>query len=309
MHARVSTFGVAVFCVAVFALLAIAPPAWADFRLERRLALAPGGLFVLSTDLGSVTLAGDSPSGVVVTVTAERDDVDRRMDFQFQEQAGTVRVTATRRSSITSWLDSWRSGMNVRFTVHVPRRTAVSIDTAGGSIQLSSVDGHTQLRTSGGALTVDDVMGDLMARTSGGAIRVARVAGAVDVRTSGGPIDVATVRGSVSAETSGGPIQVRDAGGRVEARTSGGPITVTFAPGNARGGVLATSGGGVSATVDPAMALSIDASTSGGAVSSDLAIANRGPVSRNALRGDLNGGGAVLQVRSSGGPIRVSAGR
>ena len=102
-------------------------------------------------------------------------------------------------------------------------------------------------------------------------------------------------------------MDIRRAGGRVEAHSSGGPVSVGFATGNSRGGILSTSGGGVRAQIDPAVKLSIDASTSGGGVTSDVPVTTVGAISRQALHGDINGGGALLRLRSSGGGIRISA--
>jgi DUF4097 and DUF4098 domain-containing protein YvlB len=309
--------------VAVFTLFLVTPAA-ADFRLERQLALAPGGSFSLETYVGSVTIVGDSPSGVTFTVTSSRDDLDRRMDITFEEEQGRVRVSARRTSSVTRWFGNWSSYGNVRFTVHVPNQTDVMVDTSGGQVHLTRLDGIAQLRTSGGQVHVEDVVGDVDAHTSGGRIRVERVRGMVDATTSGGGVEIATIAGDVraetrgggitieaasgdvSAETSGGAIRVRGAGGRVDAHTSGGPVMVDFAPGNASGGELSTSGGGVTAAVDPAARLSIDASTSGGGVTSDLALTTR-TFSRTSIRGDLNGGGSPLRLRTSGGPIQISA--
>ena len=306
-------------------LLFVVSPASAEFRLERQLALQPGGAFTLETQLGSVELVGDSTSGVRVTITSSRDDLDERLTFDFEEQPGRVRVTAKRSQPwAKDWWFGWRSYGNVRFTVHVPNQTDVAVTTSGGELHVTRVDGEANLRTSGGRVRVEDIVGDVSARTSGGSIRVERVRGTVDAGTSGGGIDIATIAGhvragtsggpitveaasgDVSAETSGGGIHVRGAGGRVDAHTSGGRISVGFALGNARGGELSTSGGGVTAAVDPAARLSIDASTSGGGVTSDLALTTRN-FSRNSIRGDLNGGGSPLRLRTSGGPIQISA--
>ena len=318
MQIRPWTLGVAMFT------LFLVTPASADFRLERQLALAPGGTFTLETFVGAVTVVGDSPSGVSLSITSSRDDIERRMELNFDERPGQVGVTARRIQSASGWLRSWQSYGNLRFTVHVPNQTDVTVGTSGGEVHVSRLDGMAQLRTSGGRMRVEDIVGDVHARTSGGQIRVDRVRGTVDAGTSGGGIEIATIAGNVragtsgggitieatsgdvSAETSGGGIRVRGAGGRVEAHTSGGPITVDFAPGNARGGELATSGGGVTAAVDPAARLSIDASTSGGGVTSDLALTTRS-FSRTSVRGDLNGGGSPLRLRTSGGPIQISA--
>ena len=55
------------------------------------------------------------------------------------------------------------------------------------------------------------------------------------------------------------------------------------------------------------MALDVDAHTSGGKVIFDLPITVHGSNSRNELRGELNGGGPLLKLRSSGGSIKLHA--
>ena len=62
----------------------VATVAWADFKLERALALEPGGSFVLETDIGDVVLTGEASSGARVLVTSD-EDLDRDFDFAFNE--------------------------------------------------------------------------------------------------------------------------------------------------------------------------------------------------------------------------------
>jgi hypothetical protein len=303
----------------------LATPAWADFKVERRLALAPGGTFTLDADVGSVTLTGDSTSGAMVTVTSRRDDFNELFDLRFDEGPGGATVTAKRRGGWVRgfWNGDW-FGDNTQFIVHVPAMTTVMIKTSGGSVDVTQLNGRLTARTSGGSLRAEgiggpvegttsggsirmrDVGGDTIARTSGGSIDIGGVRGSLQASTSGGGIDIDTVSGDLRASTSGGSVDVRGAGGRVEAHTSGGPVTVRFAAGNKSGGELTTSGGGVRTEVDPGVALTIDASSSGGSVQSDLPVTVQG-TTRNSLRGDINGGGALLRLRSSGGGVRISA--
>ena len=49
-------------------------------------------------------------------------------------------------------------------------------------------------------------------------------------------------------------------------------------------------------------------SSHGGGVDCDLPITIQGRVSRTSLRGNLNGGGPILKLRSSGGGIRIAEG-
>ena len=313
------------FALAV-GLAFLATPAWADFKTERRLALEAGGTFTLNADIGTVTLTGDSTSGATVTVTSRRDDFNELFDLRFDETPGGVTVTIQRRNG--SWLKGfwgdW-SGYDTQIVVHVPSKTSASVRTSGGSIDATRLSGRLAVRTSGGSLRAEqidgavegttsggsirmrDVSGDTIARTSGGSIDIAGVRGSLVATTSGGGINIDTVSGELRASTSGGGVEVRGAGGRVEAHTSGGPVTVRFAAGNKSGGELTTSGGGVRTEVDPAVALTIDASSSGGNVQADLPVTVQGTTRNSSLRGDINGGGALLRLRSSGGGVRISA--
>jgi DUF4097 and DUF4098 domain-containing protein YvlB len=306
-------------------IVLLATPAWADFKMERRLALEPGGTFILNSEVGGVTLTGDSTSGAIVTVTSRRDDFDQLFDLQFEETAGRAAVTVKRRGSRLRgfWSGDWFDD-NTHFVIHVPSQTTISLNTSGGSIDASRLTGSLGMRTSGGSLRVESVDGDVDGKTSGGSVKVRDVRGDVATSTSGGSIDIVDVRGSLRATTSGGGIDIetvsgelyastsgggvliRGAGSRVEAHSSGGPVTVRFAPGNNRGGELTTSGGGVRTELDPGVALTIDASSSGGSVDSDLPVTVQGRIDKDSLRGDLNGGGAVLRLRSSGGGVRIS---
>jgi hypothetical protein len=110
--------------------------------MEKQLPLAPGGAFTLETEVGAVTVVGDSAADVFVVVTSPRDDLARRMDFKFDAQTGAVRVRATRRSHlIADWLRNWGWNDRLRFEVHVPRRTGVAVQTAGGFVKVTDLDG------------------------------------------------------------------------------------------------------------------------------------------------------------------------
>ena len=63
----------------------------------------------------------------------------------------------------------------------------------------------------------------------------------------------------------------------------------------------------MTAVLDPAVSLDIDASSSGGSVKSELPLTVSGTLSRTQLRGVLNGGGATLKLRSSGGGVRIES--
>jgi hypothetical protein len=319
------TVPIAPALVAVTILLLTASVVPAATAFEERLALTPGGSFRIDSDVGSITVTGGSDDGAIVRVRSERDDVRERLEWSF-ESDGSSAVVRVEKPRSERGLFGWfgrSERYDLKIDVQVPTDTTVAIDTAGGAIEVRDLRGRVTADTSGGAITVAGIDGDVDADTSGGGIRVAdirgnavldtsgggieasNVDGQVEADTSGGGIHLVDVTGDLSADTSGGPIEIVNAGGRVLADTTGGGIEVSFAAGNDRGGRLETSGGGITVAIDPGVALEVDASTSGGTVRTDLPLTVRGSASKRALRGTLNGGGATLELRSTGGGIRI----
>jgi len=305
-------------------LLAVAltsVPVHATTRIERELALDPGGQVVLDTSGAGVNVVGSTRSGVRVVITS-KEDIEAKYDVEFTEDPDTVSVRIERKHALSRWF-GWFHGGGLRLDVEVPADARVEVDTSGGAISVEDVRGELRLDTSGGAIHGTNVGGDVLASTSGGAIVLERVGGDVRAESSGGSIRVEAAAGSVEADTSGGGVEIRDAGGdvraessgggirvfgahgRVDADTSGGPVQVEFAPGNASGGTLSSSGGGVTVGIDPTIGLEVDASSSGGSVVADVPVRVRGEISKSQLRGTIGAGGALLKLRSSGGGIRI----
>ena len=284
------------------ALIALATPLRAEFRLEKNLKLDPGGRFVLDSDAGSVTVMGSKESGANVVITSDREDLQTLFELAFEGGPGTARVTARKKFH---W--SWHERLSLHYEVRVPTQTALELRTGGGGIQVHAIKGESSLHTSGGSIEVSGLAGKLEANTSGGNIKIREVDGDAHIETSGGGIEVDSLDGNLRAHTSGGPIRIERVSGRVDAHTSGGSVRAAFSHGNTRGGVLETSGGSIHVTVDPSANLDIDASTSGGGVSWDLPIKAVGTTSRNSLHGTLGSGGETLRLRTSGGSIHLSS--
>lgn len=315
------------FALAAAGGLLLATPAAADFRLEKHLALAPGGELLVDTSGGSITVTGGAAEGAHIVVTSERDraTVEERYTFGLSAEPGRAKVINHRRGpEWRSWFD-WGRGVSLHFEIQVPRATRVELDSSGGGIRISGLAGNARLRSSGGGLHILDHEGSVDGRTSGGGAEVRRIRGDVRIgssggrieveevtgdvvaESSGGGVEVAAVSGSVDASSSGGGVHVDGVGGRVTAESSGGPVSAVLAADNTSGGSLSSSGGGVRVEIDPGARLSIDASSSGGGVSCELPVARHGKESRTSLRGDLNGGGPALLLRSSGGGIHIES--
>lgn len=304
MSATITPRSTTLAIAATLAALALAPAARADFRLERELPLAPGGALILDSAVGEIQVRGADRAGARILITGERDDVEERYSFSFEQRGADAVVEVEKRGGWTRRFFS-NGGDRLRFEIEVPLGADVDISTAGGAIDAASIRGRAELHSSGGRIEIADVDGDVDAHTSGGRIEADGVRGNARLDTSGGAISARRIDGNLVAETSGGGIDIEEVGGTVEAHTSGGPVRARFSPGNGSGGSLSSSGGGITAIVDPAASLDVDAHTSGGRVTVDLPITVRGSMQRNSVRGSLNGGGPLLKLRSSGGSVRV----
>jgi len=286
--------------VAVAGLAAAASAS--DYHLEKKFDLAAGGSFSLRASAGSVEVRGGSGAQAVVVIDSTREDFAEHYDVRFDANGSDrVDVTVERRSHLFQW--SWSGRTTIR--VELPHDVSAEVHSSGGRVEISNLGGKVRAESSGGSVHIADVGGDVVLSSSGGSVEVRGVDGAARVHSSGGSVTLEDVGGDIDADSSGGGVRIDNARGEVTAGSSGGPVRVSFAAGNSKGGSLSSSGGGVHVWLDPAVGLDVDASSSGGGVSCDLPITIRGRIARDRLTGQLNGGGATLRLRSSGGGISI----
>ncbi len=209
----------------------------------------------------------------------------------------------------------------------------VDARTAGGSIRIGNVKGEAALETSGGEIVTGRIEGTIRAQTAGGDVVVAGATGAVVAETAGGQIRIGPASGSVRAQTAGGSIRLDGARGRVVVETAGGgidlfelqgpvhastaagPILVQFDPELKAFGAsqLETSMGDIRVYLPPQMRLTIVAAierAGGHGISSDFPLVIKGEQEDFAAReiqgrGEVNGGGEVLRLRTSNGNIEI----
>jgi len=292
--------------VALAAGLAFAGAAWAEgYRTEKSLDLAAGGTFTLRSEAGSIEVHGGDGTQASVVITARRDDFERLYDVSIEGSGGDrVNVVIERRGrGPGSWFGV--SNLGARIVVELPRNVSAEIHGSGGGVEVSDLTGKVRVESSGGGVHVSDIQGDIQLSSSGGGVEATDIGGAARLDSSGGSVVARNIQGDIDAGSSGGGVRIEEAHGEVVADSSGGPVRVGFAAGNARGGDIGSSGGGVHVWVDSKVGLDIDAHSSGGGIDCDLPVTIRGRVSRDSLKGQLNGGGAVLKLRSSGGGIDI----
>jgi hypothetical protein len=296
-------------------------------------AAKPGGTIVVDVDFGSIDLAPDSADQVTIQVHRKVEASSKEKEEEYL-RAAPVRITtegdkvivrATRKDDSLGkhfWNMFGRHSAEANYTIRVPASFNADLDTSGGDISASGLTGSIKVDTSGGDLTFQKIQGEIKAETSGGNIKVATCDGRAHLETSGGHIEVTDSRGNLDADTSGGNITVKNLAGSAKVESSGGKLRLANVSGKLH---AETSGGAISAilpatvtddvqletsagaikVMTPANAgLTIDAQTSAGGVHSELPITNMRS-DDDTLRGNINGGGKKLTLRSGAGSIEI----
>ena len=221
---------------------------------------------------GTLDLKTDAGKLIIDTHNSDSVLVDVTVDGKNADDFEVTHESDGTNVTIRGEMDNgwgWSRSVRVEFRITVPENYNLDLDTAGGSIK------------------IHDLTGDIDAHTSGGSIKVGSVQGRVKLDTSGG---------SISTEAIHGPLN---------AHTSGGSIDVTIAEQLTEDAVLDTSGGSISAHIVEDAQIDIDASTSGGRVRTDFDVDGR--IKKRSIRGEINGGGPLLKLRTSGGSISIKS--
>ena len=256
-------------------------------------------------------------------------------------QGGNIR---TGRIAIPAGQPAWNDRLAAKLETQgghiVIQDVAGDVDayTAGGHIQAGNITGNAKLRTGGGHIQAGKIKGKAQLETDGGNITVGEAGSLVGVRTGGGQIDFGEVHGSVHAQTAGGGIRVMYVSGPMEVETSGGSICLTRVVNTVR---AETGGGTITAWItpdsrDPNRAVRLPGPSQLGSGTGDIVVflprniaanidaivENGGPGRIEAdpgltlnvqsqpdgpvhAMGALNGGGALLKLRTSSGKIRL----
>ena len=301
--------------------LLAAPALTAHARIERTVektfTVQPGGRLHVETQGGEIRVMPGTDSVVKITARekiradsdTEADDLLKKLELSLEQTGNDVSATSRYEQRLPGFhWGSWPP-VQVDFIITVPASFATDLHTSGGGITIGDLNGKVNARTSGGGIHLGKIGADVDARTSGGSVTLDEAKGEVKLGTSGGNITVGKVAGPADLSTSGGSIKVDSVIGALHAATSGGNIRAGISGPLKDDCVLSTSGGSVRISIDKKAAFRLDASTSGGSVNAEgLTITlEKSNSSRSRLAGDVNGGGPLLKLRSSGGSIDLKS--
>ncbi len=279
-----------VLLLAVTALLA-GTPATAE-TINKELPASPGETLVFDLDSGgSIDITGWSRDAVAVSADLRRGGAQAEVEIE-RFQNG-VRVSSKLRTD-------GNSSTSFHFTVQVPDRYNIEIETMGGSVSIDGVEGEIGGTTMGGKLVLRNLRGELQLTTMGGPIdlRDSEVDG--KVTTMGGEVHMVNLYGDIKGTSMGGEVILKNVtrrdgsstGDEVIISTMGGDIDVDDAP---AGADLHTMGGDIRIASASEF---IKAKTMGGDIRIDAA---EGWIEATTMAGDV-------QVTVIGSPDREGRG-
>ena len=273
-------------------------------RFEKKFDVHPGGTLDLKTDVGTVKVKGSDAAEVSIVADIHGRDKEVNAFEISADQSGDNVTVIGRGEHHGSWFFGSGDGLDVDYTIKVPRSYNLRIKTAGGDVYVSDVKGEVNGHTSGGNAGATQIEGNVDLNTSGGNVKADQVKGELHLETSGGEVSATQITGNVQAGTSGGNVFVSDVEGSVRAETSGGNVTVRVRGGN-KGVHAETSGGDIEIAIAKNSGATIDASTSGGDVVCDIPVTMQGRISESRISGTVNGGGPAIYAHTSGGSVRI----
>lgn len=166
----------------------------------------------------------------------------------------------------------WGRRASLKITVEVPRGTRLAASSGNGDV------------------TVSVAARDLSASSGNGDVRITRAAGPVRAKSGNGDIAVETSLGPVQASSGNGDVRVSM--DRVDDSTD-----MELSSGN----------GDIVIEVPERFRATLDASTGNGSIRTDLPIQIEGRITKQRVRGAINGGGRRLRLSSGNGSIEVRA--
>lgn len=251
-------------------------------NFDRTVPLRAGASLAVRNVNGGITLEAWNRNEVQIhaekKVRAGSSDAARKLmnevKIEVGQNADGLRIDTKhprRDNGFFDWLFGNQASISVTYKIRVPRQLAADVESVNGGIALTGTRGKARLATTNGGITATDVQGDL---------RLGSVNGGIEVHRGAGALRADTTNGGISAELADFP----DSG---ELR-------------------LTSTNGGIDVSLPRDARISIDAATTNGRVQTDLPVEGGQPGKRS-FKGEVNGGGATLYIRTTNGGIDINA--
>ena len=184
------------------------------------------------TSGGSITVEGWDKNQVKIELDLSHSDLNENdIDISHSSRGVFIEVRADGHG---------RHSSSPELQVYVPKKFNLELQTMGGSINITDVQGDIDGQTMGGSLKLAGLSGEIGLTTMGGSISVRDSKLDGELKTMGGSIEFDNVTGGINASTMGGSVTMTNNKGtvvkdisEVKISTMGGEIHVDDAPNGA----------------------------------------------------------------------------
>ena len=244
--------------------------------------------------------------GAPIQITAgpvHQVTVTEAISYEGPGQAPTVTAAVFNRQLTLAAPACANMGCSVGFTLTVPSSVAVTaesddggisvtgvaganLDSSGGPVQASHIDGPLSVSSENGGITVSDVSapGGTNLDSGGGPVQASHIDGPLSVSSEDGDITVSDVTApGLSLDSGGGPIQVARVNGPLTLASEDGNVTVNGLTGD------------------------LDADTGGGSLAGDIASGRASVQTEDGLAAlTFNAAAAYVFVDTGGGSAQLT---
>ena len=211
----------------------------------------------------------------------------RKPDVRFDHQGDIITISVREPGNLKVM-----GGVVEKLEIHVtlPVACDVSIRTDDGGVDSDPITGRVKVETQDGHLRLHGVRGEITLASSDGRITADELDGIVRVRTGDGAVSLI---GRMDV------LAVRTGDGRVEATAIAGSKM-------AEQWSVETGDGSILMRIPADLKSLLDLQTQDGRIRVELPLPIRGTQRGHALRGELNGGGPLLRMRTQDGSVTLA---
>ena len=281
--------------VGVITLLGAAAPAWsaaAEGKFERTLQVTGPVELDVTTGSGNITVSPGEPGRVLVRgfIHASRDWLGGGRSPEEKVQALEANPPLAQTGNVVriGYIEDreLRRNVSISYELVVPVETRLKSDTGSGDIEL------------------DGIRGNVVADTGSGSIRALGIQGGFTADTGSGDVILEqTGPGEVKVDTGSGSVEIRGAVGIVWAETGSGNVSAEGKP--AGPWKLSTGSGSIRLRVPAGVGFDFHARTGSGEIYTAGPITVQGALKRDDLRGQVRGGGVLIELETGSGNIRI----
>ena len=259
-------------------------------------------------DDSSVHILTSDTNQIEFRVTSEGSatiNIGAKLRIDSQQNGNQVELTVLTKPGISIGFSDKR----LRTEVRMPKDADLQVETADGSVNISSVNGNIAIKTTDGSVKAAELAGKIEVRTADGSINVETLTGESKLHSVDGAIGVARVDGKCEASSADGSIHLAGRFDSLDIKSTDGGVVAKVAPGSrmASAWSIRTADGSVELALPQDFQANLDASTRDGHISLGLPVAVQGNIGKTEVRGTMNGGGPALAIHTGDGSIHIKS--